>query len=247
MIPVKIAWSHAQGLRISVGSSVKTPIGVFSIDYTQELMGKMNERRPMTINHTNVSKSDLLVVIRDRNKTVGQDEIYRIENGRYFEIDTDGKANIQIREGLVIVDITHVDNFFASLNPNKSSCDAKIAYLLSNYYKNLALNRHEEAGRIYASRIKRYYNLTGTDRRAVVAQLAGYDEMFNVYGKRFDIQWNSLQVTEYSDIYSVTYLINYSIERYDTSLPTYFEIRMFVEMNKQFEIVAVYEEILRKE
>lgn len=247
VVPVKISWSASQGIRVSVGHAVKTPLGTFGIEYTRALSRSREESPCVTVSGTRVGTQDLLVVLRDRSKSTGEDTIYKIENGRNLEVDADGRTNIRIGGGMVIIDVTDATDLHVTLRPDESTSTRKVAYILSKYYRNLATNNHEQAGRAYAGRVERYYNLTDISRDAVIAQLRKYDGMFNVYGKHFDIRWETLEVTDTPDGHIVTYLIDYSIDRYDKTLPTHYRISMFIRMNSRYEITSIYEKILSKE
>lgn len=246
-LPIKVNVSRANGIWLSLAGHVQTPIGVFGMEYTHDIERARTDLRPVYVGGVNVLKQDLLVVIRDRNKKYKQDEVYHIKNGYFLNINSEGKTNIQIREGMVIIDITNVDNFYVELSPHRTQGTNEIAYRLSKYYKNIALNRHDEVGKMYAAYVDRYYNLRGITRQDVVEQIKNYDNIFNVYSKSFDIQWGSLDVIETIDKYIVSYIINYTIDRRDKNLPTYFEIKMFVKMNKKYEIIDIYEKILKRE
>lgn len=245
-MPVKISWSTERGVQFSIGKRIKTPIGVFSIEYTRSLYSMRNKVPQIRIGNENVRKQDLLVVIRDRNKSGKQDEIYNIEKGRFY-VSTEGKVDMEISkdDGFIIIDVTNASDFCVKLVPSLAP-NSRIAYLLSTYYKNLELNRYDEAGRMYADHVHRYYNLRETNRNEVIRDMKNYNTKFGIYKKKLDIRWDSFEAIEMPDGYDVSYMVDYSIDRSDASKPTYFEIRMFIKMNKQYEIIEIYEKILKR-
>lgn len=247
-IPIKFSYSRNRGVSVSVSSSLRrcTSIGVFSIEYTYDIERNRAFQNSIRLGNVDVYKQDMLVVIRNRKRKKNQDEMYYIKNGRFLNVNADGRTNIQVRDGLVIIDVTNVDNLQVEFSPQSAKAQYVIAYRLSRYYKNIALNRHEDVGKMYAEKVDRYYNLRNITRRQVVEQIKGYDNMFDVYSKDFDVDWGSLDVEEAGDKYIVSYLIKYQIDRRDKNLPTYFEIRMYLKMNKRYEIIDIYEQILKR-
>jgi hypothetical protein len=131
---VKISYSHSNGFSISAHKGITTPIGRFSIEYTQNLYDKRKSSDIVYVDRITIQKQDLLVVFRNRNSE--QDIVYKIKNGASLEATTNGKTNIKVREGMIIVDITDVENcdvVFNSKNQDNHSSILKNSH--PGYYQ----------------------------------------------------------------------------------------------------------------
>ena len=247
--PIKISYNRYNGISVTASAGIATPIGRFSIDYTQTLSKKRENSNITYVDRIKIQKQDLIIIIRDRNKKNEQDILYKIENGAILKVTTSGKTNIEAAEGMVIVDITDVEDCTISLQKNEAnSIDrTKIETTIRNYYDNIKNNQDENLKQMFANQIQRFFNLNNVDRNIVVEQFKKYDEMFGVYGKYFNVRWNTLEISsEAGGFISLNYLLDYSIERYDKTKPSKFLIKMYITLNQNYQIVSVYENIIDK-
>jgi len=115
---VKISYNRYSGISVTASAGITTPIGRFSIDYTQDLSKRRESSNVVYVDRIKIQKQDLVVVIRDKNKNI--DNLYKIENGANLEVTTTGKTNVIVEEGMVTVNITDVDDCVILFNRNKT-------------------------------------------------------------------------------------------------------------------------------
>ena len=100
---------------------------------------------------------------------------------------------------------------------------------------------------LYGDYLKRYYSRYGVTNSEVVAMCENYDNQFGVYGKHFNVRWNTFQ-TYRSDngAIGVTYIFDYYIDRYDPDKYSYFVIEKHIELDKNYRIISEYDVQLSK-
>ena len=79
-------------------------------------------------------------------------------------------------------------------NTLKSLCEAKVN------------NDYDRISEIYAYHVERYHNIYDVSNSEVVDRYRNYDNLFQVYGKRASIRWNTLQIWQNSYGYSVIFI-----------------------------------------
>ncbi|MDR0873229.1 MAG: hypothetical protein LBN27_07165 [Prevotellaceae bacterium] len=253
---VKISYSLSNGFSISANAGIPTPIGKFSVEYTQSLYDKRKSSEIVYVDRITIQKQDLLVVFRNRNKNSEQDMIYKIKDGANLDATTDGKTNIIVREGIIIVDITSVENcdvvFNSKENGNQQNINTfpnkeKIIKFINDYYKYLKNNQFQEASNLFAYRLKRFHSTYNISRESVIEKIKQYDNTFGVYNKKFNVHWESLELTNIGNKYvSISYTLDYFIERSNKNKPSTFLIEMNIELNNNYQIISIYENILNK-
>ena len=100
--------------------------------------------------------------------------------------------------------------------------------------------------KLYASQVKRYHNSYNTNVDHVAECYANYDTKFGVYGKHSQARWETLNYVKTNNGYNVTYIEDYSIDRYDTSKWSVFVLKKHIELDKYFQIVSVYDDQISK-
>ena len=100
--------------------------------------------------------------------------------------------------------------------------------------------------RLYAPSVKRYYSAYDVDRDYVADCYCKYDDMFEVYGKHSNVRWNTVSFTESNGNIMLTYVDDYSIDRYDPSKYSIFVLEKHFELNSDFKVLSVYDVQLSK-
>ena len=127
-------------------------------------------------------------------------------------------------------------------NPEKSVrntiqtlCDAKI----NNDYGKFAT--------VFAVNVKRFHGIYNVTRDEVVERYRNYDDKFGVFGKCTSVRWNTLQIWKNSaGGYSVEYVEDYHIDRYDASKYTDFVLEKHLELDEDYKIVSIYDNQLSR-
>lgn len=88
------------GISVSGETSIVTPIGNVGVWADVNV-----SERPVEIKSTVIEKTDLLVIIRDIWSNEG-DYLFKIENGANLTVVVDGRNEISIKEGKVIIDVS---------------------------------------------------------------------------------------------------------------------------------------------
>ncbi|MDM8523250.1 DUF4384 domain-containing protein [Desulfococcaceae bacterium HSG8] len=93
-----------QGIEVSGRASVVTPVGVFGVEATSDILEK---EKPARIRDVVVKKEDLLLVVRDPRKW--DDKIYKVKDGNEISVFTNGQSLVTAKNGNVVIDVSRGD------------------------------------------------------------------------------------------------------------------------------------------
>ena len=99
---------------------------------------------------------------------------------------------------------------------------------------------------LFAPQVKRYFNAYDTDSEYVARCFERYDETFSVYGKHSSVRWNTVSYTQSDEKTYLTYVEDFTIDRRDRSKYSIFVLEKHFELNKNFQVVSVYDVQLSK-
>lgn len=99
---------------------------------------------------------------------------------------------------------------------------------------------------LFATRVDRYFNDRDDTVEQVAQHYANYDGTFGVYGKHSKVRWNTLSYYKSGSRYVVTYIEDYTIDRYDDSKYSIFVLEKHIELNEDFKVVSIYDVQLSK-
>jgi serine/threonine protein kinase len=99
---------------------------------------------------------------------------------------------------------------------------------------------------LFAPTVKRYFSAYDKDRSFVADSYKRYDDTFQVYGKHSSVRWNTVSFTESNGNIQLTYVEDYSIDRYDNTKYSIFVLEKHFELNSDFKIVSLYDVQLSK-
>ncbi|MDM8522917.1 DUF4384 domain-containing protein [Desulfococcaceae bacterium HSG8] len=115
-----------QGIEVSGRASVVTPVGVFGMEATSDILEK---EKPARIRDVVVKRNDLLLVVRNTGKW--GDKIYKVKDGNEISVLTNSQSLVMARNGNVVVDVSRGDvneiNFagkrevFGSASPGRNT------------------------------------------------------------------------------------------------------------------------------
>lgn len=94
---------------------------------------------------------------------------------------------------------------------------------------------------LFAPNVERYHDSRNETVDQVAQHYAKYDDVFGVYGKHSKPRWNTLTYYKSGNRYIVTYIEDYTIDRYDNSKYSIFVLEKHIELNSDFKIVSVYD------
>lgn len=156
-------------------------------------------------------------------------------------------AEVSVDE-VAVVDTTADDteNTETDVTFFANSVITDIIYLYGEAVSN---NNFSELRTLYANYIDRYHSKYNTTIDYVIDAHKRYDEKFGVYGKQFDVKWETLNVTvdnSEGKAY-VSIIMDYRIDRYDTSKKTHFILRKHFVINHDHKIIEEYDDIIESE
>ena len=100
--------------------------------------------------------------------------------------------------------------------------------------------------KLYAPSVERYFNAYNVDRNYVADCFSKYDATFDVYGKHSSVRWNTVSYRETGDRIQLTYVEDFSIDRYDMSKYSSFVLEKHLELTRDLKVLSVYDVQLRK-
>lgn len=126
--------------------------------------------------------------------------------------------------------------------------DERIKNLLASYYQYVLNKDFSSLKQMYAPQVERYYDLRNISREEIIKKFMGYDEIFKVKpnSTRYNIDWNTVKISNSGEYILVEYELDYSMERYGASKYAWFHLRIHLTLNDSYEIVGIYEDILDK-
>ena len=134
-----------------------------------------------------------------------------------------------------------------SIYPEESFSERKIKFIVEDYCNAIVENNFDELTQLYAPFVERFQNAKEKDREYVIDCHRRYDEKFKVYGKHSSLRWETLKIDEIENGNCVSVIIveDYSIDREDRSKKSTFVLEKHFIINKEGQIVSVYDEQIR--
>lgn len=154
----------------------------------------------------------------------------------------------------------HVD-YWASYSANSSDIDEeasenydsqfnerKIRDVIGAYCRAIADNDFETLNNVYASHVERFQDARDKDREYVIGCHKRYDEKFKVLRKYSSLRWETFTMSELAsgDRVGVSIVEEYSIDRKEQDKYSMFVLEKHFVLNKQYQIVSVYDVQLEK-
>ena len=131
----------------------------------------------------------------------------------------------------------HVENTPTELkNIVQDLCDATLNH---DYFR---------LEQLYSSNVSRYHDRQNLSNGEVVEMHRKYDKQFGVHNKSISVRWDTFQASwrNYDGHTTITYIIDYHIDREDKSKYSNFVIKKYLELNCDYKIVSEYDEQLSK-
>lgn len=148
--------------------------------------------------------------------------------------------NLNAEEGMVVEAVED-----AGLNSDYISTE-EAEDIISSYCSAVSEGDLVHLREMYAYNIDRYHSKYNTTVDYVIDAHKRYDEKFGVYGKRFDIQWNTLTIdnAKKEENTTISIILDYRIDRYDTSKKSHFTLRKFFVIDDDKKIIEEYDDII---
>ena len=98
-----------------------------------------------------------------------------------------------------------------------------------------------------APTVKRYYSEYNLSRSEVIDRAKKYKVQFGVISTDSRIRWDTFKIKRLEDgSYVIDYIEDYTLNRTDNTKPSKFVLHKHVEVNKDFQIQGIYEDILER-
>ena len=122
------------------------------------------------------------------------------------------------------------------INIVKDLCDATLNH---DYFR---------LEQLYSSNVSRYHDAQNLSNGEVIEMHRIYDKQFGVHNKSISVRWYTFQASwrNYDGHTTITYIIDYHIDREDKSKYSDFVIKKHLELNRDYRIVSEYDEQLSK-
>ena len=120
--------------------------------------------------------------------------------------------------------------------------------IIINSYNNCIWNENFELlDTILTPNIKRYFNEYNISKSEAINRAKNYKDQFGIINATSKIRWETFKIAKSSNgNYLVDYIEDYSLDRIDKTKSAIFVLHKFFEVNKDFIIEGIYEEILSK-
>ena len=124
--------------------------------------------------------------------------------------------------------------------------DLQIRLFIEKFSKLTETSSSDLVYALYAPHVKRYASAYDKDVDYVAGCYSRYDEKFGVYGKHSSVRWNTVSYNKSNDIISLTYIEDYTIDRFDPSKYSVFVLEKHFELDENYKIISVYDVQLSK-
>jgi len=122
----------------------------------------------------------------------------------------------------------------------------KVKSFVKEYSELTETGRTDLVYKLYAPMVDRYHDVYNVSAQLVAEKYANYDKKFGVYGKHSQVRWNTLSFEIDGEIIHVQYIEDYTIDRYDDSKYSIFELEKHIDLNNEFRVISVYDRQLSK-
>lgn len=168
----------------------------------------------------------------------------------YLEMNVHGKIQLSVFKGLSFIEKTKYklphEGAVCTLEPvgivQKESVDERIKAFVLDFCMLSETCDRNLVYKLYAPKVNRYHDSYNTNVDHVADCYANYDTKFGVYGKHSQARWEPLNYSRTNNGFIVTYIEDYSIDRYDISKWSVFVLRKHIELDDNFQIISVYDD-----
>jgi hypothetical protein len=105
-LPLKVSIGTS-GIKLAFEPSIVTPIGTFSLGFTKNLTDRNQPVR--IVDRTTFIERDLVLILR--NSRAGKDYYFKVKNGNYFNLVSNGTTRITYKQNMLIIDLNDADNY----------------------------------------------------------------------------------------------------------------------------------------
>jgi hypothetical protein len=108
-------------------------------------------------------------------------------------------------------------------------------------------NMYSGLNEIFTSPVYRFFTDYNLDIHEIIEKAKDYDQKFKVISKKTSIRHNTITVKKgINDNYLVEYIIDYNLTRKEKNKPSQFVLNLTVDLNRDYKIQGIYENILSK-
>lgn len=123
----------------------------------------------------------------------------------------------------------------------------KIKDAVAKYYDVYEQGDYDMLTTLFSGRVKRFHSMYNTTPEQAVASARQYDKLKGIKIVYAHINWDKFYAVESGDGFYINFPLDYKISRKETDKPTEFKINMTFELDKDYKINTIYEDILAKE
>jgi len=125
--------------------------------------------------------------------------------------------------------------------------EEKIISIIKQYYNHLSNDNYQNLGNLYEDTLNRYYNKFDISKKEVIDLAVSYKEKYRLLYTKHMVNWNTLQINKSKNIYVINFKMNYEVLRKDKNKPSKFNLSIVIEMNSNYKIQSIYENIISKD
>ena len=175
---------------------------------------------------------------------------FLIKNGKVIGITTGGYDEANLNYAVSIFNLPYKsyinNNTYQSTETNRQLVDRqRIIRLLENYYYYVQNRMYSNFNNVFANRITRFFEHYNISVNEVVDFAKSYDQKYN--NVKSNIRMNTININQGIDgNYFVDYILDYGVTRISTNKRVECVLHINVEINQNYQIQGIYENILSK-
>jgi len=131
----------------------------------------------------------------------------------------------------------------------------KVKNVINQYYTILKNNQYDKLDNLYAYNVNRYFGESNVRGASIKERTRKYEEdNLGIYEKNFNVRWNTFEIGVVVPLNddrtdgnkaSVSYILDYDLNCRKLGYKE-FIIKMYIEINEDYKIVSIYEDIISR-
>lgn len=117
---------------------------------------------------------------------------------------------------------------------------------IGRYYDISATERYDELHDLYDAYLVRFFNKYNRQRDEIIQLHKTYNASAGVKSPSYEINWESLDITKENNRYDLNFKLKYDVIRTRPNKPSHFDLKIWMQLNSDYKIVSIYEDILNK-
>jgi len=171
-------------------------------------------------------------------------------NGKVIGITTGGFGEANLNLAISVFSLpyrNYINNYYQlTENNDQQSVDRqRITKLLENYYYYVQNYMYSSFNNVFSNKITRFFEQYNVTVNEIIGLTQSYNRRYNNF--KYEIRMNTMNIKQGANgNFFVDYILDYGLTRISTNKQMKFVLHINVEINQNYQIQGIYENILSK-